>query len=130
MTAVCLFAASTWSSGTSARPPSRKAASFRRRRRSTYRMWRSPIPRTASRHAWASNSWARATTARKCASPSVRELRSMAETEDKQDKRPDKAAPQSGQRPAGGDKPVKAEKAEKTERAERTGKGEKDDKAA
>jgi large subunit ribosomal protein L5 len=54
----------------------------------------------------------------------------MAETEDKQNKRPDQAAPQPerSQRPAGGgDRPVKAEKAE---RADKAGKGEKGDKAA
>jgi large subunit ribosomal protein L5 len=53
----------------------------------------------------------------------------MADSDDKQDKRPDKAAapPERPQRPAGGDKPVKAEKAE---RAEKSGKGEKSDKAA
>jgi large subunit ribosomal protein L5 len=54
----------------------------------------------------------------------------MAETDDKQNKRQDKAAPQSEQRPAGGDKPVKAEKADKPERAEKASKGEKSDKAA
>ena len=54
----------------------------------------------------------------------------MAETDDKQNKRQDKAAPQSEQRPADGDKPVKAEKADKAERAEKAGKGEKGDKAA
>jgi large subunit ribosomal protein L5 len=54
----------------------------------------------------------------------------MAETDDKENKRPDQAAPQPErpQRPAGGgDKPVKAEKAE---RADKTGKSEKGDKAA
>jgi large subunit ribosomal protein L5 len=54
----------------------------------------------------------------------------MAETDDKQNKRPDQAAPQPGrpQRSAGGgDRPVKAEKAE---RADKAGKGEKGDKAA
>jgi large subunit ribosomal protein L5 len=56
----------------------------------------------------------------------------MAESDDKQDKRPDKAAAQQErpQRPAGGDKPVKAEKAEKADRAEKSSKGEKGDKAA
>jgi large subunit ribosomal protein L5 len=54
----------------------------------------------------------------------------MADTDDKQNKRPDKAAPQSEQRPAGGGKPVKAEKADKPERAEKAGKSEKSDKAA
>jgi large subunit ribosomal protein L5 len=56
----------------------------------------------------------------------------MAETEDKQNKRPDQAAPQPerSQRPAGGDRPVKAEKADKAERADKAGKGEKGDKAA
>jgi large subunit ribosomal protein L5 len=54
----------------------------------------------------------------------------MAETDDKQNKRPDQAAPQP-ERPqrsaGGGDRPVKAEKAE---RADKAGKGEKGDKAA
>jgi large subunit ribosomal protein L5 len=54
----------------------------------------------------------------------------MAETDDKQNKRPDKAAPQPEQRSAGGDKPARAEKADKAERAEKAGKGEKGDKAA
>jgi len=54
----------------------------------------------------------------------------MAETDDKQNKRQDKAAPQSEQRPAGGDKPVKAERADKPERAEKACKGEKSDKDA
>jgi large subunit ribosomal protein L5 len=56
----------------------------------------------------------------------------MADRDDKQDKRRDKAAapPEQPQRPAGGDKPVRAEKAEKAERAEKSGKGEKGDKAA
>jgi len=57
----------------------------------------------------------------------------MAETDDKQKEQPDKAAPQSEQRPAGGDKPVRAEKADKAdkaERAEKAGKGEKSGKAA
>jgi large subunit ribosomal protein L5 len=54
----------------------------------------------------------------------------MAESDDKQNQRPDKAAgqPERPQRPAGGDKPVKAEKADKPERAEKSGKG--GDKAA
>jgi large subunit ribosomal protein L5 len=53
----------------------------------------------------------------------------MADSDDKQGKRPDKAAapPERPHRPAGGDKPVKAEKAE---RAEKSAKGEKGDKAA
>ena len=57
----------------------------------------------------------------------------MAESDDKENKRPDKAAPQPErpQRPqGGGDKPVKAEKADKAERAEKPGKGDKGDKAA
>jgi large subunit ribosomal protein L5 len=57
----------------------------------------------------------------------------MAETDDKQNKRPDQAAPQPErpQRPAGGgDRPVKAAKADKAERADKAGKGEKGDKAA
>ena len=53
----------------------------------------------------------------------------MAETDDKENKRLDKAAPQP-ERGAGGDRPVKAEKADKAERAEKAGKGEKGDKAA
>ena len=55
----------------------------------------------------------------------------MAETDDKENKRPDKAAqPERAQHPAGGEKPVKAENAEKTERPEKPGKGEKAGKAA
>jgi large subunit ribosomal protein L5 len=55
----------------------------------------------------------------------------MAENDDKQDQRPDKAAGQQErpQRPAGGEKPVKAEKADRPERAEKFGKGEKGDQA-
>ena len=46
----------------------RRAASFPRKRRSTFRTWRSRIPRTASRPASASSS---STTARRFASPSA-----------------------------------------------------------
>ena len=46
----------------------RRAASSPRKRRSTFRTWRSRIPRTASRPASASSS---STTARRCASPSA-----------------------------------------------------------
>jgi large subunit ribosomal protein L5 len=54
----------------------------------------------------------------------------MADSDDKQNQRRDKAAGQRErpQRPTGGDKPVKAEKADKPERAEKSGKG--GDKAA
>ena len=45
-----------------------------------------------------SNSSARATTARKCASPSVRELRSMADTDEKQAKRPNRRRSSTGAR--------------------------------
>ena len=51
----------------------------------------------------------------------------MAETDDKENKRPDKAAGQP-ERQAGSDKPVKAEKADKAERAGKPGKGEKGEK--
>jgi len=49
----------------------------------------------------------------------------MAESDDKQNQRPDKAAsaPERPQRPAGGDKPVKVEKADRPARAEKSGKG-------
>jgi bifunctional DNA-binding transcriptional regulator/antitoxin component of YhaV-PrlF toxin-antitoxin module len=44
--------------------------------RSTFRTWRCATPRTASRPAWATRRWP---TARRSASPSVQERRSMAE---------------------------------------------------
>ena len=62
--------------------------------RSTCRTWRCSIRRTTSRRASASNTWAKAWTARRSASPSARELRSMADTEEK--------APKAAERPEGG----------------------------
>ena len=55
----------------------------------------------------------------------------MAESDDKQNKRPDTATqPERPERSERGDKPVKAEKADKAQRADKPGKGEKGDKAA
>src|SRR5215469_13563566 len=84
-------AASTWSSVTRSRARSRRAASSPRRRPCTCPTWRLPIPRTARRPASASSSWARAMTAARSGSPSVRESRSMADTETK-GKKGDKTA--------------------------------------
>ena len=82
---------------------SRRAASSPRRRRSTCPISRLPIRRTASRRASASSSSATATIGARCASPSVRELRSMADTETK----------------------AKAGKSEKSDKAPRPDKGDK-----
>src|SRR5262249_16291650 len=98
-------AGSTWSSATSGRPRSRRAASSPRRRRCISPISRSPIPRTASRRASGSNSWAKATTGGRCASPSVQESRSMA----------DKKTEAKGK----GDKPAKADKAPRPEKGDK-----------
>src|ERR1019366_323022 len=60
---------------------SRKVGSSPRRARSICPTWRWPTPRTASRHASVSSSSARGKTAKRCASPSVLESRSMADTQ-------------------------------------------------
>ena len=101
-TAARSCAASIWSSATSARPRSRKAASSPRRRRSTCPIWRSPIPRTASRRVLASSSW-KGRRAQGCASRSVRESRSMADN-----RRAGKAEPKTEKSP----RRARAEKAE------------------
>src|SRR5215475_4095493 len=95
-----LCAASTWSSAISARPHSRKAGSSPRRGRSTCPIWLSPIQRTASRPASASSSSAKVTRARRCASPSVPELRSMADTQQGNE-------PKKAQKPQGAPKGAK-----------------------
>src|SRR5258705_2898349 len=81
MTIASWCAASTWSSATRSRRRSRRAASSPRRRRSTCPTWQLPIRRTASRRVLDSSSSAKAMTARRCGSPSARELRSMADKE-------------------------------------------------
>src|SRR5580704_4643529 len=88
-------AASISSSATRSRARRRKAASSPRKRRSTCRTSRSPIRRTARRPRSDSNTWARATTARKCGSPSVPESRSMADKDkdDKAEKKPQRLSP-------------------------------------
>src|SRR5215831_7356935 len=101
-------AASIWSSGTRSRARSRRAASSPRRPRCTCPISRSPIPRTASRRASASSSWAKATIDARCGWPSVRELRSMADTETK----------------AKAEKPQAADKAARPEKGDKAGKGE------
>ena len=80
--------------------------------RSTSPTWRSPIRRTASRPAWASSSWAKGATARKCASPSARESRSMADTERRQ-------GPEGRRRPTRPRSPSKADKASRRRRPTR-----------
>src|SRR5215813_12321801 len=108
MTAAPWCAASIWSNGTRSRARSRKAASSPRRRRCICPISRLPIPRTASRRASASNSWARATIDARCGWPSVRELRSMADTETK----------------AKAEKPQRADEAAQPEKGDKSGKGE------
>src|SRR6516165_266562 len=103
-------AASIWSNGTRSRARSRRAASSPRRPRCISPISRSPIPRTASRRASASSSWAKATIDARCGWPSVRELRSMADTETKaKAEKPQQA--QKGPKPEKGDKPGKGEAA-------------------
>src|SRR5690349_3570461 len=74
-------AESIWSNGISARPRSNRAGSSRRRARSTFPIWQSLIRRMASRPASVSSSSAKVNRAGKCASPSVPESRSMADTQ-------------------------------------------------
>src|SRR5262249_42260883 len=117
-------AASIWSSGTRSRARRRRAASSPRRPPCLCPISRSPIPRTASRRASASSSWARATIDARCGWPSVRELRSMADTEtkpkaEKQPQKSDKAP-----RPEKGDKAQQAQKGPKPEKGDKAAKGE------
>src|SRR6188474_131461 len=108
-----LCAASIWSSAISVRPHSRKAGSSPRRGQSTCPILQSPIQRTASRPALASNSSAKAMPARRCASPSVPESKSMADTqqqsEGKKPKQPQGApkGAKDGGAPKGGEPKVK-----------------------
>src|SRR5262249_53071139 len=94
-----------------------------KRRRSTCRISRFPIRRTKSRRASVSRSLARATIARRCGSPSVREWKSMADKEDKKAKKPAKAGPEAEQaaKPAKGDKAPKAAQAGKGEKGAKAG---------
>ena len=101
------------SSGTSASRRRRKAASSPRRRRSTCPTSRSRTRRTASRRASASSSMRRA---RKCASPSVRALRSMAEKR--------KEGRRQRDRRSGGGRRTKAEKGEPRSASRKGGKAE------
>ena len=64
---------------------SRRAASSPRRRRSTCRTWRCADPKDGKPTRVGFKFVAKAATARRCASPSARELRSMADKEDKAD---------------------------------------------
>src|SRR5262249_36037539 len=86
-----LCAASIWSSAISARRHNRRAGSSPRRGRSTCPILHWPIQRTASRPASASSSSAKAMPARRCASPSVPESRSMADTQQQSDGKKPKA---------------------------------------
>src|SRR5690349_13864607 len=125
MTTVRWCAESTWSSGISVRTRRTRAASSPKRRRSTCRISRWPIRRTKSRRALVSRSQVRATIARRCGSPSVRERRSMADKDDKKAKKPGKAGPEAEQAA----KPAKGEKGDKAPKAAQAGKGEKGAKA-
>src|SRR6186997_1235620 len=108
-----LCAASIWSSAINARLPSRKAGSSPRRGRSTCPILQLPIQRTGSRPASVSSSSAKAMPARRCASPSVPESRSMADTqqqsEGKKPKQPQGApkGAKDGGAPKGGEPKVK-----------------------
>src|SRR5262249_3839860 len=116
-------AASIWSNGIRSRARSRRAASSPRRPPCICPISRLPIPRTASRRASASNSWARATIDARCGWPSVRELRSMADTETKaKAEKPQRA--DGGARPEKGDRAQRAQKAPKPEKGDKPGKGE------
>src|SRR6516164_8827133 len=115
MRAVLWCAASIWSNGTRSRARSRRAASSPRRPRCISPISRSPIPRTASRHASDSSSWAKATIDARCGWPSVRELRSMADTETK---------PKAEKQPEKGDKAQQAQKGPKPEKGDKAAKGE------
>src|SRR6516165_8470122 len=116
-------AASIWSNGTRSRARSRRAASSPRRPRCISPISRSPIPRTASRRASASSSWAKATIDARCGWPSVRELRSMADTETKAKAEKPQAADKAA-RPEKGDKAQQAQKGPKPEKGDKPGKGE------
>src|SRR5262245_31540476 len=116
-------AASIWSNGTRSKARSRRAASFPRRPPCICPISRLPIPRTASRRASASNSWARATIDARCGWPSVRELRSMADTETKAKAEKPQAADKAA-RPEKGDKAQQAQKGPKPEKGDKPGKGE------
>src|SRR5262252_9063630 len=98
-----------WSSATSARAQSRRAASYPRSCRSTCPISQSPTPGTANRRVSVSRSSA---TAARCASPNVREQRSMADQEEKKGKKPAKAA--------GEPKAAKAPKAATTAKTTKT----------
>src|SRR5215472_5905873 len=113
MTAAPWCAASIWSNGTRSRARSRRAASFPRRPRCICPISRLPIPRTASRRASASNSWARATIDARCGWPSVRELRSLADTETNA----------KTEKPHAAYKPPRHEKGDKAQLAQQTQKG-------
>src|SRR6516165_3208355 len=123
MRAVLWCAASIWSNGTRSRARSRRAASSPRRPRCISPISRSPIPRTASRRASASSSWAKATIDARCGWPSVRELRSMADTETKAKAEKPQAADKAA-RPEKGDKAQQAQKGPKPEKGDKPGKGE------
>src|SRR5262245_457725 len=124
MTTAPWCVASTWSSVTKSRARSKRAASSPRRRRCICPILRSPIPRTASRRASASSSSGKVRVDGKCGWPSVRELRSMADSEAKaKPGKPDKS--DKGPRPdKGGDK------GEKAQAQQKGAKPQKDDKAA
>src|SRR6266568_4085444 len=116
-------AASIWSNGTRSRARSGRAASSPRRPRCICPISRSPIPRTASRRASGSSSWAKATIDARCGWPSVRELRSMADTETKAKAEKPQAADKAA-RPERGDKAQQAQKGPKPEKGDKSGKGE------
>src|SRR5262249_10637480 len=123
MTAERWCAASIWSNGTRSRARSRRAASSPRRPPCICPISRLPIPRTASRRASASNSWVRATIDARCGWPSVRELRSMADTETKAKAEKPQTADRAA-RPEKGDKAQQAQKGPKPEKGDKAGKGE------
>src|SRR5215472_14110629 len=118
MTAERWCAASIWSNGTRSRARSRRAASSPRRPPCICPISRLPIPRTASRRASASNSWVRATIDARCGWPSVRELRSMADTETKAKAEKPQTADRAA-RPEKGDKAQQAQKGPKPEKGDK-----------
>src|SRR5262245_51208382 len=124
MRAVPWCAASIWSNATRSRARSRRAASSPRRPRCICPTLHSQIPRTASRRASASSSWAKEIIDARCGWPSVRELRSMADTETKAkaEKQPEKS--DKALRPEKGDKAQQAQKGAKPEKGDKSGKGE------
>jgi len=93
-------------------------------------IWPLPIPKTASRPALDSSSWAKATTDARCGLPDVREWRSMADN--KHEAKPE--APEKAQKPARPQQPVgkgqQAQKADRSEKAGASGKGERTEKPA